>query len=139
MARKRDMSAENGKTAAKVHSTPIPEEPAPVHEEPAPTPIVELMKEPTPPLHEEQKRELFEWMLEEKRKIKPKDRLEKKRIDEEKSILKQFIRSKSIPDLWFHGLVCFFIDKLYTRLTDFDGGSMLGILALVTHYLFSWN
>jgi hypothetical protein len=37
--------------------------------------------------------------LEEKRKIKPKDREEKKQIDEEKAILKQFIRAKSNPSL----------------------------------------
>ncbi|KAH7572144.1 hypothetical protein ACOSQ2_015420 [Xanthoceras sorbifolium] len=51
------------------------------------------------PIPEEQQRELFQWILEEKRKLKPKDTEEKKRIDEEKAILKQFIRAKSIPQL----------------------------------------
>ena len=51
------------------------------------------------PIPEDQKRELFKWMLEEKRKIKPKDPEEKKRIDEEKAIVKQFIRAKPIPSI----------------------------------------
>ncbi|KAK2358686.1 WAS/WASL-interacting family protein [Trifolium repens] len=49
------------------------------------------------PIAEEQQREVFKWMLEEKRKVKPKDAMEKKQIDEEKYILKQFLRAKSIP------------------------------------------
>ncbi|XP_012076919.1 uncharacterized protein LOC105637874 isoform X2 [Jatropha curcas] len=52
---------------------------------------------PKEPIPEDQQRELFKWILEEKRKVKPKDPEEKKRIDEEKAILKQFIRAKSIP------------------------------------------
>ncbi|KAK2645392.1 hypothetical protein Ddye_020587 [Dipteronia dyeriana] len=51
------------------------------------------------PIPAEQQQELFKWILEEKRKVKPKDMEEKKRIDEEKAILKQFIRAKSIPQL----------------------------------------
>lgn len=51
------------------------------------------------PIPEDQRRELMKWILEEKRKLKPKDREEKRRIDEEKAILKQFIRAKSIPSL----------------------------------------
>ena len=43
------------------------------------------------PILEDQQHELFKWMLEEKRNIKPKDPVEKKCIDEEKAILKQFI------------------------------------------------
>ncbi|KAG9151024.1 hypothetical protein Leryth_003132 [Lithospermum erythrorhizon] len=61
-------------------------------------PIVEPPK-PRQPIPEEQQRELFKWLLEEKRKIKPRDAEERKCIDEEKAILKQFIRSKSIPTL----------------------------------------
>jgi hypothetical protein len=49
------------------------------------------------PIAEEQQREVFKWMLEEKRKVKPKNAMEKKQIDEEKYILKQFLRAKSIP------------------------------------------
>lgn len=51
------------------------------------------------PIPEDQQRELFKWLLEEKRKVKAKDPEEKKRIDEEKALLKQFIRAKSIPSL----------------------------------------
>lgn len=50
------------------------------------------------PIPEYQQRELFKWMLEEKRKVKPKDPEEKKRMDEDKAILKQFIRAKTIPN-----------------------------------------
>lgn len=60
----------------------------------APTTEPVKVREPIP---EDQQRELFKWMLEEKRKIKPKDPEEKKRIDEDKAILKQFIRAKTIP------------------------------------------
>ncbi|XP_057504478.1 uncharacterized protein LOC130787986 isoform X1 [Actinidia eriantha] len=61
-------------------------------------PIIEpvMLRDPMP---ENQQRELFKWLLEEKRKVKPKDSEEKKCIDEEKAILKQFIRAKSIPSL----------------------------------------
>ncbi|KAF4371466.1 uncharacterized protein LOC115707078 [Cannabis sativa] len=55
-----------------------------------------MVREPIP---EDQQRELFIWMLEEKRKLKPKDPVEKKRIDEDKAVLKQFIRAKTIPKL----------------------------------------
>ncbi|PSS07355.1 Beta-mannosyltransferase [Actinidia chinensis var. chinensis] len=63
-------------------------------------PIIEpeMLRDPIP---ENQQRELFKWLLEEKRKVKPKDSEEKKRIDEEKAILKQFIQAKSIPSLWY--------------------------------------
>ena len=48
---------------------------------------------------EDQQHELFKWMLEERRKIKPKDPEEKECIDEEKATLKQFIRAKPIPSI----------------------------------------
>ncbi|KAG0485059.1 hypothetical protein HPP92_009138 [Vanilla planifolia] len=51
------------------------------------------------PIPEEEQRELFKWILEEKRKIKPTNPSDKKKIDEEKALLKEFIRSKSIPSL----------------------------------------
>jgi len=65
---------------------------------PSPAPIVEpvMLRDPIP---ENQQRELYKWLLEEKRKVKPKDAEERKRLDEEKAILKQFIRAKSIPSL----------------------------------------
>ncbi|MED6136493.1 hypothetical protein PIB30_056583 [Stylosanthes scabra] len=49
------------------------------------------------PLLEEQQREVLQWMLQEKRKVKPKDKAEKKQIDDEKAILKRFLRAESIP------------------------------------------
>ncbi|KAF3951271.1 hypothetical protein CMV_023059 [Castanea mollissima] len=51
------------------------------------------------PIPEDKQGELFKWMLEEKRKIKPKDFEEKKCIDEEKAILKQFILAKPISSI----------------------------------------
>lgn len=64
----------------------------------APPPVIEPPK-PREPIPENEQRELYKWMLDEKRKLKPKDPEEKKRIDEEKALLKQFIRAKSIPSL----------------------------------------
>ncbi|KAJ7951639.1 WAS/WASL-interacting family protein [Quillaja saponaria] len=61
-------------------------------------PIAELVKTHKP-IPEDQQRELFKWILEEKRKVKTKDPQEKKRIDEEKAILKQFIQGKSVPSI----------------------------------------
>lgn len=51
------------------------------------------------PIPKNGQRELFKWMLQEKRKINPKDLEEKKRIDEEKTILKELIQAKSIPKI----------------------------------------
>ncbi|XP_075491036.1 uncharacterized protein LOC142529393 [Primulina tabacum] len=51
------------------------------------------------PIAEDQQRELYKWLLEERRKIEPEDGEEEKRIEEEKAILKQFIRAKFIPIL----------------------------------------
>ncbi|KAF8045959.1 hypothetical protein N665_4179s0001 [Sinapis alba] len=59
-------------------------------------PVVIKAREPIP---EMQQRELFKWMLDEKRKVKPRNAEEKKKVDEEKAILKQFIGSKTIPSL----------------------------------------
>ncbi|CAN1162348.1 hypothetical protein LINPERHAP2_LOCUS24456 [Linum perenne] len=54
---------------------------------------------PRNPIPENQQRELFKWILEEKRKMKPKDAEEKKRVEEEKAILKHYIRAKSVPSI----------------------------------------
>ncbi|KAG6575480.1 hypothetical protein SDJN02_24194 [Cucurbita argyrosperma subsp. argyrosperma] len=72
---------------------------APVVEESFAKPAIVEPVKVREPIPVDQQRELFKWILEEKRKIKPKDREEKKRIDEEKAILKEFIRAKSIPNL----------------------------------------
>lgn len=58
-----------------------------------------VLPDQRPPIPEDQQRELFKWLLEEKRKVKAKDAEEKKCIDEEKAILKQFIRAKSLPSI----------------------------------------
>ncbi|CAG7900495.1 unnamed protein product [Brassica rapa] len=59
----------------------------------------EPVQVPRKPIPEDEQRELFKWILEEKRKIEPKDRKEKKLIDEEKAVLKQFIRAERVPKL----------------------------------------
>ncbi|KAF2318147.1 hypothetical protein GH714_001141 [Hevea brasiliensis] len=100
-ARKKNLNIEERKTAKKdVEESKAPEEDfldsttLSVPETPSPAPAVLKAKQTIP---EDQQRELFKWILEEKRKVKPKDQQEKKRIDEEKAILKQFIRAKAIP------------------------------------------
>ncbi|GMI89431.1 hypothetical protein like AT1G55160 [Hibiscus trionum] len=66
-----------------------------VHKE---TPILPVVPKPgLDPIPEDQQRELFKWILEEKRKAKPNDPEEKKRIDKEKAVLKQFVRAESLP------------------------------------------
>ena len=52
-----------------------------------------------PPVPESQQRELFKWMLEEKRKVKPSSGAEKNKVNEEKALLKKFIRAESVPNL----------------------------------------
>ncbi|KAK7840549.1 hypothetical protein CFP56_016579 [Quercus suber] len=71
----------------------------PLVEKPLPSPPITQVVKLREPIPEDQQRELFKWMLEEKRKVKPKDPVEKKRLDDEKAILKQFIRAKSIPSV----------------------------------------
>ncbi|KAG2589548.1 eukaryotic translation initiation factor 5B-like [Panicum virgatum] len=61
---------------------------------PAPTPKIVL-----PPLSEDEQRQVYKWMLEEKRKIKPRNAAEKNKINEEKALLKEFIRAESLPRL----------------------------------------
>ncbi|KAL8250088.1 hypothetical protein R6Q59_033781 [Mikania micrantha] len=65
------------------------------HTSPSPPAI----QDPVKPIPMDQQRELLKWILEEKRKMKTKDPQEKKQIDEEKALLKQLIRAKSIPSL----------------------------------------
>ncbi|KZV21615.1 hypothetical protein F511_17640 [Dorcoceras hygrometricum] len=66
----------------------------PIVAQPKTTPVI--VRQPIP---EDQQRELFKWMLGEKRRVKPNNREEKLRIDKEKAILKEFLRSKSIPSI----------------------------------------
>lgn len=93
--KKKDIDPANEEMAAKSGSVAAP---VTVEKSVSPTVTAEpvVIREPIP---EKQQRELFKWMLEEKRKVKPRNAEEKKRIDEEKAILKQFIGSKTIPTL----------------------------------------
>ncbi|XP_010552208.1 PREDICTED: uncharacterized protein LOC104822633 [Tarenaya hassleriana] len=66
------------------------------------TPALAVVTEPVKarePIPVKEQRDLFKWMLEEKRKANPKGAEEKKKIDEEKEMLKQLIRAKTIPNL----------------------------------------
>ncbi|KAL6615444.1 hypothetical protein ACP70R_037714 [Stipagrostis hirtigluma subsp. patula] len=63
-------------------------------EDPVPPP-----KRVRPPISEDEQRQLYKWMLEEKRKIKPRNAAEKSKINEEKALLKQFIQAESLPRL----------------------------------------
>lgn len=67
--------------------------------QPIPVKVAEAPKKVLPPIPQEEQREIFKWILEEKRNIKPASSSEKKKLDEEKALLKQFIRTKSIPTL----------------------------------------
>ncbi|CAA3010890.1 WAS WASL-interacting family member 3 isoform X1 [Olea europaea subsp. europaea] len=97
--KKKDVGTEETESQD-VPTTPVSSSASATVTEKSPTPP--LVMEPAKlraPIPENQQRELFKWILDEKRKVKPKDPEEKKRIDEEKAILKQFIRAKSIPSL----------------------------------------
>lgn len=102
--KKKDTSISEEKEVAKdVPSTPASTAVtgAPVSEKHLPLPdqpFAEYVKT-REPIPQEQQRELLKWILEEKRKIKPKDSEEKKRIDEEKALIKQYIQAKSIPTI----------------------------------------
>ena len=96
-AKKKDISVEESKAAAKVPSAPIVTTATPVPEEPVLSPPITELVNVREPIPVDQQHELFKWMLEEKRKVEPKDPEERKRIDEEKAILKQFIRAESVP------------------------------------------
>ncbi|CAA7015521.1 unnamed protein product [Microthlaspi erraticum] len=95
--KKKDIEPANEEMAAKSGSLAAP---VTVEKSVSSTVVAEPMvikaREPIP---EKQQRELFKWMLEEKRKVKPRNAEEKRRIDEEKAILKQFIGAKTIPTL----------------------------------------
>lgn len=70
-------------------------------EAPQPLPVArpEAPKVALPPIPESQQRELFKWVLEEKRKVKPASPAEKNKLNEEKALLKKYIRAESIPNL----------------------------------------
>lgn len=87
---------EDEKPETEVSSTPILD--STIYDEALfPSTIIEPDKT-REPIPEDQQRELLKWILEEKRKMKPKSREEKKRLEEEKALLKRFIRADSIPE-----------------------------------------
>ncbi|XP_077225565.1 uncharacterized protein LOC143858734 [Tasmannia lanceolata] len=97
--RNKDTGAEAEEVAKEVPSAPVASTAVLVPEKTLTTPIVVEPVKAHKPIPENEQRQLFKWMLEEKRKTKPENALEKKRIDEEKTILKQFIRAKSIQSI----------------------------------------
>ncbi len=73
---------------------------------PTNTPSQERVPPPPPPppppkpiVSSEQQREILQWILEEKRKIKPRNKVEKAQINEEKQYLKKLIRGQELPVL----------------------------------------
>jgi hypothetical protein len=93
---KRDQEKKNAQAAAAAAaklSSPTSETVKAVDPIPAPAPKLVL-----PLVSEEEQRQLYKWMLEEKRKIKPHDAAEKKKINEEKTLL-EFIGAVSLPRL----------------------------------------
>ncbi|KAI3955236.1 hypothetical protein MKW98_020869 [Papaver atlanticum] len=89
---KKRLAAEDDEVAASAPSSATTT--APISEQSVTEPV-----KPQTPIPAEQQRELYKWILEEKRKVKPTSAEEKKKLDEEKAILKAFIRSKSIPSI----------------------------------------
>jgi len=83
-------SAKDSATNPSTASTSSAGKPA----EPVTVPRKEL-----PPIPEDEQRQLYKWILEEKRKVKPRNAAEKKKLDEEKALLKEFIRAGSLPSL----------------------------------------
>ncbi|KAF8082141.1 hypothetical protein N665_0846s0023 [Sinapis alba] len=92
--KEKDTDPASGEISAKSGSVAALE--TPVSSAVVAEPVVIKAREPIP---EMQQRELFKWMLDEKRKVKPRNAEEKKKVDEEKAILKQFLGSKTIPSL----------------------------------------
>jgi hypothetical protein len=87
---KKDSGKKDSTTDPATASAATAEKPA----EPVSVPRKEL-----PPIPEDDQRKLYKWILEEKRKIKPRNAAEKKKLDEEKALLKEFIRAGSLPSL----------------------------------------
>ncbi|CAL4949096.1 unnamed protein product [Urochloa decumbens] len=102
---KRDQEKKNAEaaaTAAAVAALSSPVSPTAKAADPAPVPApapAPAPKRVLPPLSEDEQRQVYKWMLEEKRKTKPRDAAEKNKINEEKALLKEFIRAESLPRL----------------------------------------
>lgn len=97
---KRDQEKKNAQTAAAAAAVAALSSPAaPAAETVDPTPPTPPPKRVLPPIPEDEQRQVYKWMLEEKRKIKPRNAAEKNKINEEKALLKEFIRAESLPRL----------------------------------------
>ncbi|XAR53434.1 hypothetical protein NMG60_11021984 [Bertholletia excelsa] len=98
-ARKKDTAVGHGKAESKLPPPPVEttETAALKPEEPVLLPPVIKPVKFREPIPEDRQRELFKWILGEKRKVKPNDWEDKRQIDEEKALLKQFICAESIP------------------------------------------
>jgi len=71
---------------------------------PAVAPSVVAAPEWAPPpkkaISEEEQRQVLQWVLEERRKVKGLNKAEKARIDEEKRLLKELLRGSQLPPLF---------------------------------------
>ena len=98
---------EHGKSETEADYSSAPVTTPLVYEEPPILPVVAKPAKVLEPIPEDQQLELFKWILEEKRKVKPNDPEERKRIDEEKAVLKQYVHAKSLPRICFTALITF--------------------------------
>ncbi|XP_026399484.1 uncharacterized protein LOC113295358 [Papaver somniferum] len=98
---KKRLVAEDDEVAASAPSSATSTTTAPISEQSVTEPVKPIAQpvKPQTPIPAEQQRELYKWILEEKRKVKPTSAEEKKKLDEEKAVLKAFIRSKTIPSI----------------------------------------
>ncbi|KAM3300795.1 hypothetical protein ACQJBY_041694 [Aegilops geniculata] len=87
------------KTADSAAATAAPSTPSAAGESSEPVAAAVPAKPALPPIPEDEQRRVYKWMLEEKRKVKPRDAAEKKRLDDEKALLKQIIRADTLPVL----------------------------------------
>ncbi|CAM0953354.1 unnamed protein product [Alopecurus aequalis] len=62
-----------------------------------PEPVAAPPAKVLPPIPDDEQRRVYRWMLEEKRKVRPRDAAERKRLDDEKALLKEIIRAESLP------------------------------------------
>ena len=90
----KDSPAKTADSAAATATASTPSATAESPEPPVATPAKVL-----PPIPEDEQRRVYKWMLEEKRKVKPRDAAEKKRLDDEKALLKHIIRADTLPVL----------------------------------------
>ncbi|KAL5230214.1 hypothetical protein ABZP36_028990 [Zizania latifolia] len=78
---------------------PVPTSSSAAAEKSAEATVAPTPRKVLPPISEDEQRQLYKWMLEEKRKTKARNAAEKKKIDEDKALLKEFIRAESLPSL----------------------------------------